>query len=186
MTNNNKLMFKYLLPLLAFGILIASGCNKDDDDGHQDDQELITTVQLEFTPAAGSPLVFTFKDTDGIGGNAPVIDDIELAANTTYTLHIKFLDESEAGHVHDITEEVSEENAEHLVCFSTEGGVPLPVIQDTDANGKPLGLISQVVTTAAGSGQLTVSLKHEPDKGAAAPCNTGETDVEVTFTVTIL
>lgn len=182
---NNKLVFKYLLPIFAFGILIATGCNKDDDDDGGDPQELITTVQLEFTPSAGSPLTFYFKDIDGIGGNAPVVDDIILSANTTYTLTIKFLDESDASHVHDITEEVSEESTAHLVCFSSAGNMPLPVVQDTDSAGKPLGLISQVATTATGAGTLTVSLKHEPDKNAAVPCSTGETDAEVTFEVTI-
>jgi hypothetical protein len=186
MKNNNNLMFKCLFPLLAFGILIASGCNKDDDDTGGDPQELITTVLLEFSPASGTPLTFSFKDVDGIGGNAPLVDNIALAANTTYTLRVKFLDESQAGNVEDITAEVSGESAVHLVCFGAEGGVPLPAVQDTDTNGKPLGLVSQVVTTAAGTGKLTVSLKHEPDKGAAAPCNTGETDVEVIFYVTIL
>ncbi len=177
---------RYLLPLLALGVLATAGCNKDDDDTGGDPQELITTVQLEFSPASGTPLTFSFKDVDGIGGSAPVVDNIALSANTTYTLRVKFLDESQAGNVDDITAEVSGESAAHLVCFDTEGGVPLPAVQDTDTNGKPLGLVSQVVTTAAGIGKLTVSLKHEPDKGAAAPCNTGETDVEVTFDVTIL
>lgn len=182
---NQLLTIKYLLPLFAFGILLATGCNKDDDDHDHDPQELITTVQLEFTPSTGSPLTFTFKDTDGIGGNAPVVDNIALAANTVYTLRLKFLDESNASDVEDITVEIGEESAEHLVCFSVEGGIPLPVIQDTDTNGKPLGLESRYTTTTAGTGKLTVALKHNPDKAAASPCSTGETDAEVVFNVAI-
>jgi len=174
-----------LLSLFATTILLSSACNRDDDDSNPNEEELITSVVLTFTTPGGTSTSFSFKDPDGDGGADPVVQDITLAAATNYTLAVKFLDESNPADVEDITVEVAEESAEHLICFSVEGGVPQPTIDDTDGNGKPLGLLSRLITTTAGTGKLTVRLKHQPDKNAATPCNTGDTDVEATFNLTI-
>ncbi len=171
---------KFLTTLFILSTFLFTACDKDDD-GMDNEQELITTVQLTFTDGAGASLVFNVKDLDGDGGNPPVADEIKLKANTSYTLSVKFLDESDPSHTHDITEEVKEESDEHLVCFTSSGAMSAPVATDTDTNGKPLGLQNSLTTGSAGSGSLTVSLKHEPDKSAATPCSTGETDAEVTF-----
>lgn len=180
-----SLPMMFVLSLFATTILVSSACNRDDDDNNPNEEELITSVILTFTTPGGTSTSFSFKDTDGDGGANPVVQDITLAAATNYTLAVKFLDESNAADVEDITVEVAEENAEHLVCFSVEGGVPQPTVDDTDDNGKPLGLQNRLTTTTAGTGKLTVSLKHQPNKGAATPCSTGDTDVEATFNVAI-
>jgi hypothetical protein len=180
-----SLPMMFVLSLFAMTVLLSSACNRDDDDNNPNEEELITSVILTFTAPGGANTSFSFKDTDGDGGADPVVQNITLAAATNYTLAVKFLDESNPADVEDITVEVEEESADHLVCFTTEGGVPQPTIDDTDGNGKPLGLSSKVVTTTAGTGKITVSLKHQPDKNAATPCSTGDTDVEATFNVAI-
>lgn len=174
-----------VLSLFATTILLSSACNRDDDDNNPNEEELITSVILTFTTAGGTSTSFSFKDTDGDGGADPVVQNITLAAATNYSLAVQFLDESNPADVEDITVEVAGESADHLICFSVEGGVPQPAIDDTDGNGKPLGLSSKIVTTTAGTGKLTVRLKHQPDKNAATPCDTGDTDVEATFNVAI-
>ncbi len=176
--------FKIIFAMLALGAFLFTACDKDDDH-NQDEQELITTVKLTFTEVGGGSTTFTVKDLDGDGGNPPVADEIKLKANTAYTIGVAFLDESKAGHAHDLTEEVKTEADEHLVCFSTTGGLSAPVIGDQDGNGKPLGLESAITTGEAATGNLKVSLKHLPNKSATDPCATGETDVEVTFPVTV-
>ncbi len=176
---------KFLFAFFALNALLFAACDKDDDGHDHNEQELITTVKLTFTEVGGSSSEFTVKDLDGDGGNPPVADEIKLKANTAYTIGVAFLDESEADHTHDLTTEVEEESAAHLVCFSATGSMATPTIGDVDSNGKPLGLESALTTSNAGTGTLQVSLKHEPDKDAATPCSTGETDVEVTFDVTI-
>jgi hypothetical protein len=98
---------------------------------------------------------------------------------------VEFLDESKADHTHDITEEVKEESNDHLVCFVVSGAISAPVIGDLDGNGKPLGLESALSTGDTGTGVLQVTLKHLPEKASTAPCSTGDTDVDVTFLVTI-
>lgn len=175
---NSKYFF---LAILASSLFFTS-C--DDDDNAGPEQELITTVELTFTEGSTSS-TFTVTDTDGDGGNAPVVETIQLDANKTYTVAARFLDESNASNIENITEEVEEESNEHLVCYTATGELATPTITDTDSAGNPLGLTATVATTGAGSGTLMVVLKHEPDKAAVTPCSTGDTDVEVTFPVEI-
>lgn len=167
---------------LALAAFTFTAC--DDDEGMTPtEQELITTVRLTFTNG-GNALVFNAVDADGDGGNPIVIDEIKLAPNTAYSLKVEFFDEQNPADVENITLEVAEEDLEHLVCFASSG-VPAPTDLGNDSNGNPLGLNSMLTTTGAATGTMQVSLKHEPDKAAADPCATGETDVEVTFPVTI-
>ncbi|MFT7376933.1 MAG: hypothetical protein ACI88Z_000758, partial [Sphingobacteriales bacterium] len=55
----------------------------------------------------------------------------------------------------------------------------------------PLGLQTTITTTDVGNGTLTVILRHEPNKSASGVANGdisnagGETDIEVTFNITV-
>ena len=171
------------MPLLALLVIAMLSCEKDDDNGPDNEQELITTISLKFT-GGGQTLTFTAEDKDGDGGAAPVIQAITLKANTDYTLSVSFLDASKTP-TEDITTEVKAESNDHLVCYVATGAMGAPQIQDTDAGGKPLGLESKFKTGAAGAGSFKVTLKHEADKGNANACSTGETDAEATFNVTV-
>ena len=176
----------FLLTIFSFTLVLSTSCNKDDDDNEpENEQELITTVTLTFVNSNNVSSVFKWADPDGPGGNAPEVDIITLDANETYQLFTAFLDESDPNDVEDITEEVREEAEEHLLCFEAVGLAGGPTAVDTDSNGDPLGLQSELSTGDPTNGNLTVILKHEPEKGAATPCSTGETDVEVTFSTTI-
>lgn len=184
----NQQINYFVLGFFVLALLSVTACQKDDDDmtEPENEEEVITTVQLEFTPeGGGTALTYVFSDPDGVGGNAPAVDEIVLAANTTYEVAVEFIDRSNPSDPEFITEEVQDEAEEHLVCYAASGVLPAPVAKDQDANGDPLGLIAALVTTDAGSGTLTISLKHEPDKDATDACSTGETDVEAAFNVTI-
>ena len=185
MTSNVSISIRFLLLLFAVSALIWTGCQKDDDTPPSNEQELITTVVLTFTAPDGGASAFKFTDPDGDGGNPPTSEDITLAANTTYQLDIEFKDESSASNVKDITAEVREEAEAHLICFAATGVLDIPVTLDTDGNGAPLGLETELTTGQAGNATLTVVLKHEPDKAAANACNTGETDVQAEFGVRV-
>jgi hypothetical protein len=182
--NAVKLLRLFFIGLLASTLLFTIGCDRDDDDEPDNEQELITTVKLTFTPASGTPVTASARDLDGDGGNPPVIQPVNLKANTDYTLTVEFSDESKSP-VENITEEVKTESDEHLVCFVVTGAMPAPAIQDKDGNNQNLGLTSKFKTGTAGSGTLRVTLKHLPTKTASNACSTGETDVEQTFNVTI-
>lgn len=182
-----KLKLSLLYLLAVTGLLLTTACDDDDDNQPENEPEVITTVRLNFeNQATGATQTFVARDTDGDGGQPPVVDDITLEESTTYTVTAEFLDESDPNDVEDITEEVEEEDEEHLVCYVFGGTVFNTTIQqDTDGNGDPLGLETIMSTLNAGNGSLQITLKHEPDKSANNACSTGETDVEVDFDVTV-
>ena len=179
-----KKQFFSIYLIFTFLTIFSFSCEKDNSEYPEDELELITTVSLTFTPATGSAKSFKWTDKDGAGGIAPVIESIVLAANTSYTISTSFLDESKSP-VYNVTEEILEDGYEHLVCYTSSGSAPAVQITDLDKKKDPLGLAGTAKTTTAGNGSLKISLKHIPDKKSATPCSTGETDIEVTFPVTI-
>lgn len=172
--------------------LISVSCSSDDPDP-VNEEELITTMNVTFTNTANSSDVVTasFTDLDGEGGNDGVKVNPTLSANTTYTVTIEFLNESETP-AEDITEEVSEEDEDHQVFFIAGTGLEFTYAYgDQDGNGNPLGLTGTATIGAAGSGTLDVVLVHEPEKSASGVSSGditnagGEEDIRVIFTVTI-
>ena len=182
----------WMLFSLLLAVTVVTSCD-DDDPEPVNEEELITTVNVTFTNEADASdvVVASFVDADGEGGNAPVITNPTLSANASYSVSIEFLNESESP-AEDITEEVAEEDYEHQVFYVVGSGLNLTYLYtDEDRDGNPLGLSGTGTTGGASTGNLTVLLLHEPDKSAAGvgegdPSNAGgETDVEVTFNVTI-
>lgn len=156
-----------------------------DTPPNPNDEELITTVELTFINENNSSdvLVFKFADPDGDGGNAPTItDSIVLAANSSYNLAVRFLDESKSP-VEDITTEIVAEAIDHLICYTTPGDLMITIL-DKDANNLNLGLAATVKTQALENTSLTIRLMHQPNQ-KNGNCDSGETDVEVTFITTI-
>lgn len=174
-----------------FLALISFACEKDDPI-IPNEEELITTVNYQLVPVGGGDTVtLSFVDIDGDGGNAPVISDGVLKANTTYTGSLTLLNESESP-AENITEEVEEEGDEHQFFFEKSGTLDLGIsYTDVDSEGNPVGLSTSLVTGAASSGTLVITLRHEPSKDATGVSEGlianagGETDIEVTFNVEV-
>ena len=179
----------FILPLFAV-TLLALGCKKDDPEP-ENEEELITTATLTFTPVGGGSAVnLKFSDPDGNGGNAATITGGVLQANKQYTISVVLLNES-VSPAEDITAEVKEEAEEHQFFYQTTGASIVFAYDDADANGKPIGIKAKATTAAASKGTLTFILRHEPNKGAngvAAGDITnagGETDISVAFPLEI-
>lgn len=185
--------FKNLLFLLAALPLIfsAPGCNDDDPDPINE-EELITSVTLTLTPTTGgAPLFLTFKDLDGPGGVTPLIGGDTLAAGTSYTGFLNLFNDTETP-AENIGQEVEEEAEEHQFFFIISPGLELEYsYADQDANGKPLGLKTNWITSGPSSGTLKIILRHEPDKNAAGVADGnianagGETDIEIEWPIVI-
>lgn len=180
---------KNLIALVIAGLALFS-CEKDDPVV-PNEEELITTMNIVLTSDSGDQVEFSFKDIDGDGGNSPVISTENLKAQTTYSAEVELLNETESP-AEDITEEVREENEEHQFFYRTEGGLDLNIeYSDQDDSGNPLGLKTEFTTGAPSSGQLVVTLRHEPNKDAAGVSEGdisnagGETDIEVTFDILV-
>ena len=171
--------------LLAFTLI---ACEKADPI-IPNEEELITTLIYTLSPdGGGAPVELKFQDLDGDGGNAPVVKGGTLAANTTYSGSIELINEIES---ENITEELEQEEDEHQLFFNVSGLNATITYGDADSRGNPVGLSTILTTGAASSGQITVTLRHEPAKDASGVANGditnagGETDIEVTFDVVI-
>lgn len=175
----NTLKFGMLALLLLAGALTA--CNKDEST----EQEVITTVVAHLVAADGSlDQTYEWNDLDGPGGNVPTIDNIILAANKTYNCTIEVYDRSTSPD-RDLTLEIDAEKTAHLFVYTPDGVNITVSSSDTDANGKPYDRVGIWQTGTASVGSMTVVLKHEPDKNAANPAQTGDTDFDVAFPVRI-
>ena len=174
---------KTILPAMALLALVS--CDKDEnkvtDPGHDDHEELITTVKVNFTPeGGGATKTFQFVDADGEGGDDPtVFDTLKLSAGVTYDVTLEFWNESEDP-AEDITEEIEEEATEHLICFETVNLELVVTRTDDDGAGYEVGLESSWVAGTASEGNITISLKHQGDDKDGT-CAVGDTDVEVIF-----
>lgn len=185
-----KLTHKLLLALFAVLFLTMTSC-KDDDPVDVNDEEVITDVIFTLASPTGNTILLTFEDLDGDGGNDPTITGATLEANTTYDAFIQLLNNSVTPG-ESITAEIKEEDEDHQFFFSTSNELNATVAYtDEDNNGNPVGLFSTVTTGDASTGTLTVTLRHEPNKSGSGVADGdisnagGETDIEVTFDITI-
>ncbi len=177
-----------------------------DEDGHDHNEaEVITRVELSFTPdGGGDAIVAAFSDPDGDGGMSGTSDPIVLAANTTYAVAVTFANELEDP-AEDLTGEIEEEAEEHQIFFAGDavGGLLTHTYADMESayggnsvgDDLPVGLSNTIVAADAGTGSLTVQLQHLPEVNGEAvkvagladmfPSLPGETDASVSFDVTV-
>lgn len=184
---------KFSFLIISMMLVLLSSCDKDPDPVNE--EELITTLEYTLTPRDGGDVVkLTFKDLDGDGGNAPTITSSPLKSGKVYDATLMLLNESESPS-ENITKEIEGEDEEHQFFFEVSPSI-VPVINvaynDKDGNNNPVGLKSIVTTTAIGNGTLKITLRHEPIKTATGVSNGfianagGETDIEVTFNISIV
>lgn len=165
----------------------------------ENEEEIITDVVLTWTATDGSPTVTArAQDPDGEGPlDLQILDDIELMENTEYTLSLELLNAIEG---EDITEEIMEEDHEHMFFFAwTDGSFADPSgdgnadnrgdavnYNDFDENNLPVGLSTSWTTSTAMTpeGTFRVVLKHQPDiKSETSTIDDGGTDVDLTWTI---
>jgi len=185
--------FHLLLVSAALSLVFITSCKKDEleDPTIPNEEELITTLNFTLTPdGGGTPVVLTFQDLDGDGGNPPIIIGGTLDTNSTYSGSVELLNELEVP-AEDITVEVQEEGEEHQFFFPTSlSGINI-AYDDMDINDNPIGIATIISTNEAATGTITVILRHEPNKSASGVSSGditnagGETDIEVTFDVEV-
>ena len=182
-------MKKNMQQLLWASVIVAglfTSCKKDDHD--HDEEELITTLRVQLTnTATNATQTFTFRDTDGPGGNAPTVDSILIDGNAVFNCSIQVLNESVTP-AEDKTPEIIREANDHQFYFVTTG-IPLTISNlNNDSRNLPFGITSSW-TTARGinsPGTVRIALKHKPgQKAAGDPITKGETDIDVTFGVRV-
>lgn len=179
------------LVMLVLSMFVFTSCEEDTPEVINED-ELITTVEVTLKYNSQTILLKS-TDLDGVGGADPVVTVSDpLSKNTVYTGTVTFLNES-VNPSENISDEVLAEAEDHQVFFQAPSAFGTFVYDDTDADGKPLGLEFTLTTgTSATTGELTVILIHEPNKsnpGVSDGSITnagGSRDVEVIFPIQIL
>ncbi|MFY0604132.1 MAG: type 1 periplasmic binding fold superfamily protein [Flavobacteriaceae bacterium] len=180
-----------LLILTLLTVTMFTSCN-DNDPEPVNEEEVITTLIATLTPQGSTTSIeLRSTDLDGDGPNAPVITvSGNLTANTTYTGVMRVLNETETP-AEEITDEVAAEDDEHQFFFTPANNIVTVAYADMDGDGNPVGINFTLTTGAAGTGNLTITLVHEPVKTAAGVSGGditnagGEIDVEATFTITV-
>lgn len=184
----------FIYPILVLSI-IFTGCSDDDPiPTPVNEEELITTMTITLSPdGGGTDIVLKTVDMDGDGGNAPVVTTTggNLSAGTTYNGSIELLNASETP-AENITEEVQEEAEEHQFFYTIGSGLDVTTTyEDEDGDGNPIGVEFTLVANTVSAGDLTFTLRHEPNKSAAGVADGditnagGETDITETFSVTV-
>ncbi|KOY88011.1 hypothetical protein AD998_01545 [bacterium 336/3] len=185
--------FNRLTMFLLAGTLFLGACKKDDPEP-VNEQEVITKVTVNFTNTTNSSEVvtFTYEDTDGVGGNAPVVTNGTLKKNTSYNVSVTVTGEGNE----DITAEIAEEKDEHQIYFGFSQTTLFASFEylDKDSKNQPVGLSSRVTTiNNNGGGTLQVILAHEPNKTLNVSSSPwvyssnigGEQDFNITFNATV-
>lgn len=191
------------LLFLCGSLLFLGSCSKDDPKP-ENIPEAITKATLTFTPTGGAPIVVTAIDPDGEGPLPRTLSGpINLVKKVSYTLSITLINElaKPTDPEYDVTEEVEEEGDEHIFFFAwTNNTFSNPTgngnvdnrsdavnYVDRDSKGLPLGLETSWTTiNETGTGTFRVILKHQPDlKSATSTSNDGESDLDVTFSLTV-
>ena len=178
----------YILSLVVVTLIFS--CTDDDDSSvsvpiSKNDPELITNVELIFKDTSNTVITtFYFKDPDGEGGNSPTIDTIVLDTNKTYLVSARFLDASDTLDIENITEEIRNEDHEHIICYEQSNISGLTIVR-TDSDGTyEVGLETkwEVGNATSMNGLMRLILRHQPGTkdGTYLP---GETDVEIDFPV---
>jgi hypothetical protein len=189
---------------IALSCVVLAACG--DEGGSDNEAEVITTVVLNFDPTVGPATTATWNDPDGDGGAAPTIEPINLSPGT-YTMTVQFQNRLSSPQV-EITDEVSAEQDAHLVLFTGSAvvgpattGTTGPLMHsyaDMDGKGFPVGL-SNTIVARAGTGQLTITLRHMPPeeppvkaadtvtlvKSGGVNAIGGSTDAQVNYSVTV-
>ena len=173
---------KIFFTLLASTVIYS--CSKGDDDPEEvNEQEVINRVSIVLSDGSTSQTV-TWNE----GSTPPAIT---LDVDKTYTASIYFYDASDPTDVEDITEEVIEEVDEHFILWEIAGLSDFLITSaPTDyagSDGIPINLITEWGTGGAESGNIKVTLIHEPANktGTTRSSIGGETDIELTFPTTV-
>jgi len=180
------------LSFAFIGSVLLTSCNDDNDSAPVNEEEVITTITATLTPVAGAPIILQSRDIDGDGPNAPVITvSGNLTAGETYSGMMSILNEL-SNPVDDVTAEIFEEGVDHQFFFqATNGTVASTSYEDVDANGKPIGIQFNLVAGTVGNGNLSIILRHEPNKSGTNVSTGditnagGETDIQVVFPITV-
>ncbi|MHA8067183.1 hypothetical protein V7S76_10955 [Aquirufa sp. ROCK2-A2] len=173
--------------------LFFFSCKKENEITPEDDNELITSVELEFKSDNKSDFVVKGLDKNG-DGVFEMLDPITLDRNTSYEIEVGVYDDSKSPKV-DVTEDIESESDVHLFVYQLlPSNLGTFLILDKDKNGLPFGRkvklsTSSMATEKPSGGKFRIMLKHQPPVNGkvvkTGDPNVGSTDIDLTFDLVI-
>jgi hypothetical protein len=187
-------MKKIILFNFVCAIVLMSAC-KNNDPEPVNEEELITTVVLTFTPSGGGDTkTIIYRDlTPDDTNNVAILADT-LLRDKTYAMTVSLLNETLTP-ANNVTDEVRKEATQHQFFFDFQptNSISSFVYNDLDENGEPIGIQNKIITSLNEStGTIKVTLRHQPLKlGIGVPDGDitnagGETDVEVSLPFVVM
>lgn len=175
---------KFLLLLFVVSVSLMAACS--DDPQSTNEEEVITTITVTLTPEEGDVVTLSWDDTnlDAIVDESEITVSNNLVNDETYQATIELWNKSTNPDIN-ITEEVAEEAEDHIFCFTVTGVEVAVTNRDEDSNGLPLGITSTWTTSDASTGTINISLRHQPGVKTGDCPGVGDTDVNITFDVTV-
>jgi hypothetical protein len=179
---------KYVVGILSIALSVSAiSCKKASMANNETEHQAINRIEMLFKQGGNTVATIVAEDPDGDGGNPPSrIDNIRLDINKTYDVEVKFLNIVN-GVSKDITPSIVQQARQHEVYYILSG-LTFPIEKkDKDANGFPLGLISQWKTgNAVGQGTVLLKLMHKPlIKGANDDSSKGHSDIAISFSLNV-
>lgn len=190
--NLNSMKTSKLLIAALFCLTLITSCSDDDDNpAPVNEVELITDVVLTFTNTANAMDVVTLSNNapDGQEGTFNNTISGPFTAGATYRLSLAITNESEAPDIDDIlNDDIIPEADEHFFVYAANG-IGLTMTRDAGdvdgPDGTKLGVNTTWVAGAASTGNVNITLIHEPvtvdDSNPFGIATGGEEDFNITF-----
>ena len=193
-----KQIVYFFLLCLTVSVAISS-CNSEEMPPLKN-REAITFLSYTLTPTTGGPpVIIRFE---GIRPERPggqiISKSGSLEANTTYNAvmglkrlkHTSIIPNAEDV----LRDDIRFELGDYQFFFQTTvDGMNIAYnMLDVDVNGDPIGIDTEVITTDAGQGELTITLRNQPNKDGEGVSDGditnagGETEVEVKVDISVI
>ena len=186
MSQTRKHPLVFLLALLVGG---SWACDTEIDNPiiPPVEEEPITKLIYSLDDPDGLNYLFFFQDLDGDGGSPPILTMDTLDYGVPYQGTMLMYDDTE-NPIEDITLTIDAQAKDYQIFFELDDESLANIFYlDADQNGRPVGLLSQLITQAPGESELTISLIHQPNKTGIGvqqgdPSNAGgKVEIEVSF-----
>lgn len=191
---NLHIMVKYFIIAVSAVWLCIILTNCSSESLILEPQQNITTVTYTLTPVGGGEsVVFDFEDEDGSGDLLGIATGGTLTKSTVYQGEIEIHALSNESIVN-ITEAIRVDGRDNQFFYTSLNPAIVISYDDTDVDldGNPIGILTNLTTVNNnGEGNITLTLKHNPDKeglavsGGNVSLSGGRTDIEIDFPVIV-
>lgn len=172
--------------MFSIALCLSAALYSCKNDSLPSNNEYITTLKVTaLNLSTNITDTFEYVNFNETRPNPPsYVDTIKLKAKTNYAIHVILLNEAH-NPVTVMTDTIVARATDHLMLYNIDPSNLFSLnIQDKDAKGLPLGLVSNWATGDTINGWLRMILRQQPGNknGTETP---GTTDFEADFPVVV-